>query len=111
MTKQSEVLCRWCDHPLVVFKFRRHSVFACDNPRCYLFRGRQGIIPRVDIDDEPRGLTTARVLYPNKDEYNANAKENYHYARSLGIACGVARDFRHKGKEAIEKAAREIVRA
>jgi len=109
MANTVPLLCRHCGGLLISIGFKRHYCLVCDNAEdhCYLFRQRQVIIPRNGDEPEgtPKGLPSARVLRRDYEETKIRYKENYQYARSLGIPSITARDFRNKGKEQIEKAA------
>jgi len=56
-------------------------------------------------EEEKKGLASARVQRLDYEETKLLYRENYQYARSLGIPSVSARDYRSKSKEQIEKAA------
>ena len=107
MSSTNSHLCAHCLQPLI----RVFCYLACDNYHCYLFRERQGYVPREDT--EPQGKpkeTSERVLRSDYQKYLTRQNEAYHFARNLGIPSALARDLRHRGKKEIEKVAKELVR-
>lgn len=111
MPSTNSHLCAHCLQPLIYIKLSQYYCLACDNYHCYLFRERQGYIPRDDTEPQKKPKEPSeRVLRPDYKKYLTRQNEAYHFARNLGIPSALARDLRHKSKKEIERAAKELMR-
>jgi len=114
MANTVPLVCCNCRQFLLPIKFSHHTWLVCDNAEghCYLFAERQVLVLRDGgkSDEEKKGLASARVQRLDYEETKLLYRENYQYARSLGIPSVSARDYRSKSREEIEKAAASMSR-